>query len=101
MRTLPSLLATVAALAAAGWLTPGPAFAGHDSKNCGLISKGSHDYRVQAGYMACKKARRASKRYLRTGQPRPGFDCAPTGEHGFYCQDNGQDPIPFYSAIRL
>jgi hypothetical protein len=97
-----AVIATVVVLAgAAGWPAPDAALAGHESKKCGLIAKGSHDYRVHAAYMSCKKARRGSTRYLRTGTPRPGFDCAPTENQSFYCQNPRKDPTKAYWAIRL
>jgi hypothetical protein len=71
--------------------------AGHASKRCGIVSKGSGDYRVRASFMSCKAARRGSVKYLRTQQPRPGFDCAPTEGGSFYCQ-NGRKA---YWAVEL
>jgi len=70
--------------------------AGHVAGDCGIVSQGSRDYRVKKMKMSCEKARKGAKRYLRTGKPRRGFDCAPTGE-GFYCQD----PPKAYWAVRL
>jgi hypothetical protein len=71
--------------------------AGHDARNCGIVSKGAHDYRVHSMQMSCKKARKGAKRYLRTGKPRAGFDCAPTAGNSFYCQK----PPKAYWAERL
>lgn len=88
------VIAVIAAGAAA--MAPAGAEAGHQGKNCGVISVANHDYRVHATSMRCKTARRASAKYLRRGQSRPGFDCAPTGGHSFYCQD----PPKAYWAIR-
>lgn len=73
------------------------AVAGHTSRNCGIISKGSQDYRARALAIKCKLARRSSLRYLRTQEPRSGFDCAPTEGANFYCQ-NGPKA---YWATRL
>jgi hypothetical protein len=47
--------------------------------------------------MSCKKARKGAKLYLRTGDARSGFDCAPTEGGGFYCQD----PPKAYWTTRL
>ena len=91
-------LAIVATLAAAWCGVPAaPAEAGHGGKDCGIISQGSNDYRAYAKRMKCRKARRSSLRYLRTGQARSGFDCAPTAGNSFYCQD----PPKAYWAVRL
>ncbi len=97
-----AVIATVVVLAGAtGWPVADTALAGHASKKCGLIAKGSHDYRVHASWMSCKKARRSSVRYLETGKPRPGFDCAPTENDSFYCQNPSVDPTKAYWATRL
>jgi hypothetical protein len=98
MRGVVAKLLSVAVLACGlGAVPAGPAVAGHVSKDCGIISKGSHDYRVHASHMKCKQARKSSVRYLRSGEPRAGFDCAPTAGNSFYCQD----PPKAYWAIRL
>ena len=98
MRGVLGILATVAVLACSLFaIAPGDATAGHTSKNCGIVSKGSHDYRVRAMHVPCKGARRSSLRYLRKEKPRRGFDCAPTAGHSFYCQK----PPKAYWAIRL
>ena len=73
------------------------AVAGHAGKNCGILSVGSNDYRARALAMKCKPARRASLRYLRKGEARAGFDCAPTQGGSFYCQDGPRA----YWAVRL
>jgi hypothetical protein len=92
------MLITVAAIViACGWLGPLDATAGHISKDCGVLSHRSHDYRIHAAHLKCKAARRASLKYLKKEKPRRGFDCAPTAGHSFYCQD----PPKSYSGIRL
>ena len=96
-RTLVLLLATASLAAAVTTLTSTVAEAGHEGKKCGVISVKSHDYRVHASSLRCRTARRASVKYLRDGQQKPGFDCAPTGANSFYCQD----PPKAYWAIRL
>ena len=78
-------------------LVPGVANAGHSGKDCGIVSRGSKDYRVHAMHVKCKAARKASKKYLRSGEPRSGFDCAPTEGGSFYCQN----PPKAYWGIRL
>ncbi len=75
---------------------PGAATAGHNSKNCGIVSSGSSDYRVHASKLKCKVARKGTKKYLRSATARSGYDCAPT-EDGFYCQK----PPKAYWATRL
>ena len=98
MRRLSVVLVAVAALACAfGIGASEQALAGHQSKKCGIVSKGSHDYRVRAMKMKCKAARKSSLKYLRTQQPRKGFDCAPTEDDNFYCQK----PPKAYWATRL
>lgn len=94
------VLIMVVALGLSATLSVFPAedsLAGHASKRCGIVSKGSGDFRVRASFMKCKAARRASLKYLRSQQPRPGFDCAPTGGRDFYCQ-NGRKA---YWAVEL
>jgi hypothetical protein len=81
-------------LAAVG---PSPASAGHSSKNCGVLSQGSTDYRVHALKLKCKVARKGAAKYLRSGAVRAGYDCAPTDGGGFYCQD----PPKAYWAVPL
>jgi hypothetical protein len=98
MRGLLGILAILAILACS--LSAGPpelALAGHQGKDCGIVSQGSQDYRVRALAMPCRQARRGSVRYLRTQEPRAGFDCAPTAGDNFYCQK----PPKAYWAIRL
>ena len=76
---------------------PGPATAGHNSKDCGIVSQGTTDYRVHALRLKCKVARKGTAKYLRTQEPRSGYDCAPTEGGSFYCQD----PPKAYWGIRL
>jgi len=78
-------------------LAPDVATAGHNSKNCGVISHGSADYRIRALKLECKIARTGSIKYLRTEEPRSGFDCAPTEGGSFYCQN----PPKAYWGVRL
>lgn len=78
-------------------LMPGPATAGHNSRDCGVLSQGLSDYRIHASRLKCKVARKSSARYLRSGQPRSGYDCAPTEGDSFYCQK----PPKAYWGIRL
>jgi hypothetical protein len=79
------------------WAAPGPASAGHGGKDCGVVSRGAKDYRVNAKHMKCKAARKGSVKYLRSKEPRSGFDCAPTAGGSFYCQD----PPKAYWGTRL
>jgi hypothetical protein len=95
--TLARLAAIAIAVHLAGSVAAPPAEAGHDARNCGILSKGSHDYRVRSMKMKCKQARKGAKLYLRTGEARAGFDCAPTAGNSFYCQN----PPKAYWATRL
>ena len=98
MRRAVDIGAMVAVLACSvAVLAPGAATAGHASKNCGVLSQGSSDYRIHALRLKCKVARKASVQYLRNGQPRSGYDCAPTEGGSFYCQN----PPKAYWGIRL
>jgi hypothetical protein len=89
--------AVLALACSAAGFSPPAAMAGHVSKDCGVVSQGSHDYRIHAMHVRCRIARTSSVRYLRTEEPRPGFDCAPTAGGSFYCQD----PPKAYWGIRL
>ena len=97
MRTGLAIRVAIAALACAAALGPDAASAGHNSRDCGIVSRGSNDYRVHAMHLKCKVARKASAKYLRSGEARSGFDCAPTAGGSFYCQD----PPKAYWGIRL
>jgi hypothetical protein len=80
---------TVAVLAAAAVLLAGApqAPAPHVSKSCGVIAKGSREYRVKARKVRCRFARRWAKRYLRNGSAASGFSCVKTsgGAAPWYC----------------
>ncbi len=98
MRRALGIHASIVALACSiGCVLPGVASAGHNSKNCGIVSRGASDYRVRAMHLKCKVARKGSVKYLRSGEPRTGFDCAPTAAGSFYCQN----PPKAYWGIRL
>ena len=48
--------------------------------------------------MDCGVARKSALRYLRSGQPRPGFECVPAqGRTPFFCKDGEK----VYWAVRL
>jgi hypothetical protein len=94
--TLVGALAGV--VCAVGFSVPDGAVATHGGKNCGIVAKGPHDYRVRAQQMLCKQARRGVSKYLRSHEPRPGFDCAETqGRTPFYCKSGAKA----YWAVRL
>lgn len=76
---------------------PGVASAGHGGRDCGVVSRGSKDYRINAMHMKCKAARKGSVKYLRSKEPRSGFDCAPTAGSSFYCQN----PPKAYWGVQL
>ena len=77
---------------------PDPAFAGH-GKNCGIVTKGSKDYRVWGQRMKCKRAKKGARLYLREGRGLRGFSC--TDDAGrtyvFICGSGGKT----YRAQRL
>ena len=60
--------------------------AGH-AKNCGLVTKGTRDYRVRANAVTCDFARTWSKRFLRRSSRPSGWSCSrPSGKITFYCR---------------
>ena len=67
--------------------TPAPAPAGHRSKSCGIVTKGSRDYRVKARVMKCRHARKWARVYLRERRPAPRFRCTnpPDRDIPFFC----------------
>ena len=62
--------AIVVLACAIGWVSPGLASASHNSKDCGVVSRGANDYRVRAMKLKCKVARKGSVKYLRSEEPR-------------------------------
>lgn len=92
----------LAVVAAAGVLltVPAEAPAPHVSKSCGVISKGSRDYRVKARAVRCRFARRWVKRYFRSRSEARGFNCIRTsgGRAPFYCT---KGEVKAYWAERL
>lgn len=75
------------------------ASAGH-GKNCGIVTKGSRNYRVWAQQMRCGRARKGAKRYLRRGKPLRGFTCNDDeGPYEFICFRGGGEKN--YRAERL
>jgi plastocyanin len=87
-----ALLATVVApLAAAVQPAHATTSAGHEAKRCGLLAKGSADYRIKARKVTCRFARRWSRAYLdRRGVP-AGFDCyRPNTNIAFYCANGAK-----------
>jgi len=76
------VLVAFAALAAAN---PATAPAGHGT-NCGVVSKGSADYRVTGRAIACRSARKWVRRYLRDRGKPGGWSCVnPAGAVRVYC----------------
>ena len=95
-----SVLATVALLTAGvvDFAGPDRAVAGHEGRECGILSHGPRDYRVRAQNLSCDKARRGSKRYLRSGESLTGFSCEePDGRIEFFCKKGTK----VYWALRL
>ena len=74
---------------------PEHAAAGHQ-RNCGVVSKGSSDWRVRATNMGCRKAKKGARRYLRAGDALPGFVCSRDG--GFFFCGKGEKA---YTGQRL
>jgi hypothetical protein len=95
-----SALALAAVLVAALVAVDGPdrAVAGHQGTDCGIVSKGSKDYRVRAQQLKCKKARRGAKRYLKGGKALDGYGCdEPAGRIQFFCKSGNK----VYWALKL
>ncbi|HEX2127805.1 MAG TPA: hypothetical protein VHF58_01155 [Solirubrobacterales bacterium] len=100
MRGLVSALAAMVVLAAmlAGAGGAERAAAGHQGKNCGIVTDGPRDYRVRSQNLDCAKARRGAKRYLRTRDALDGFACdRPAGRIQFFCKSGTR----VYWAVRL
>ena len=78
---------------------PAPASAGHKSKNCGVVAKGSRDYRVKARAMKCKHARKWARAFLRSRRRAPGFRCLnpPDRKIPFFCSKG----VKAYWVVRL
>ena len=81
---MPAILAATLALALA---MPAPAPAGHKSRTCGIVAKGSRDYRVKARSMKCASARKWARAFLRRRRPAPRFKCVnpPDRDIPFFC----------------
>jgi hypothetical protein len=90
------VLGLVAALACAA--SP-PAGASHKSKSCGVVAKGSRDYRVKTRRMKCKHARKWVRAFLKSRKRAPRFRCddPPDRNIPFFCF-YGQKA---YWAVRL
>jgi hypothetical protein len=85
------LIALVAAgtlaLPAGGALVPSTAMAMHKGKRCGIVGKGSRDYRVKAQKVRCSYARKWSRRYLKNRKKPRHWRCyRPGGKIPFYCK---------------
>ena len=95
MRSIVAVLLVLAVACAA----PAPAVAGHRSKNCGLIAKGSRDYRVKARAMKCRHARRWARAFLRDRTRAPRFRCLnpPDRDIPFFCSRG----VKAYWVVRL
>jgi hypothetical protein len=98
------LIAAVSVVALSGAFGLGPIGGGPDEalathgKNCGIVSKGSRNYRVLGQRLRCGRARKGARLYLREGRPLRGFSCAgPAGVYEFICGSGGKT----YRAKRL
>jgi plastocyanin len=79
------LTATVSLIAA---VSPAEATskAGHEAKRCGIVAKGSADYRIKSRKIGCATARRWARAYLRRKIEPSGYSCYPAGPNvAFYC----------------
>ena len=76
-----------------------PAEAGHRSKSCGVMAKGSRDYRVKARAMKCRHARKWVRAYLRSRKRAPRFRCLnpPDRNIPFFCSRG----VKAYWVVRL
>jgi hypothetical protein len=64
---------------------------GHEAKRCGVLAKGSADYRIKARKLTCRFARKWSRAYLNRRSAAPGFDCYRAGTHvTFYCANGAK-----------
>ena len=90
MRGAAQLATAVTLLIAA--VQPGHAnSAGHEAKRCGVLAKGSVDYRIKARNVTCRFARRASRAYLNRRSVPAGFDCYRPGTNvTFYCANGAK-----------
>jgi hypothetical protein len=91
MRGAALLTAVVAPLFAA--VQPGQATksTGHEAKRCGVLAKGSADYRIKARKLSCRFARKWSRAYLNSRSSAPGFDCYRAGTNvTFYCANGAK-----------
>jgi hypothetical protein len=71
----------------------------HVSKRCGVVAKGSNDYRVRARAVRCSFATRWVKRYLRDrSYPRRWRCVRSRGKAPFYCT---RGSVKAYWAERL
>ena len=60
--------------------------AGHEAKRCGIVAKGSADYRIKGRKVTCRFARRSARAYLNRRRAAAGFDCyRPGTDVTFYC----------------
>jgi plastocyanin len=65
--------------------------AGHEAKRCGIVGKGSADYRIKARKLTCRFAKRWSRAYLDRRSAAPGFDCYRAGTNvTFYCANGAK-----------
>jgi hypothetical protein len=91
-------LAAVCALAMPGAAAPAAASAGHAAKRCGILAKGSSDYRVRARRVKCGFARRWVHAYFKSRLEPGGFTCyRPGTDIALYCSKGGKS----YWAERL
>ena len=93
------LLAILAGVVVIALAMPASAPAGHRSKSCGIVAKGSRDYRVKARAMKCVHARRWARAYLRERRRAPGFRCLnpPDRDIPFFCSRGSKA----YWVVRL
>ena len=81
----------IAAVQPARTATQQSTTAGHEAKRCGILAKGSADYRIKARKVSCRFARRWSRAYLNRRRSATGFDCYRAGTNvTFYCANGAK-----------
>jgi hypothetical protein len=70
-----ALVAILAAALLAGALAAGPAQATVPAKKCGKIEVGRKDFKIRAHLIGCDRARKASRKFARSGKHGKSWDC--------------------------
>lgn len=73
--------------------------AGHEAKRCGILAKGSADYRIEARKLTCRFAKKWSRAYLnRRGVP-GGVDCTHTRDDSFSHRFNRLGAYTYFCRV--